>query len=198
MRYPPGHKEETRARIVQAAAELFRERGYDGVGVQDIMKAAGLTHGGFYGHFKSKKALFQAVMSLEADFLRRMRARTGTTEKQLRQQAKEICAGYLDPAHIDYISNGCPMASLAVDVGRSDQKTRNTFAKGMSELEQEFTRGLAAPDASSDHDPRALAALALAVGGFILGRASGDKDLQHAIMSASRDEIATLLDRRKP
>ncbi|GAB5504474.1 TetR/AcrR family transcriptional regulator [Pyruvatibacter sp.] len=195
MRYPPGHKEETRARIVQAAADLFRTRGYEGVGVQDIMKEAGLTHGGFYGHFKSKQHLFQSVMGLEADFLRRMRARTGTTGKALRDEAKDICTGYLEPAHMDAISKGCPMASLAVDAARADTKTRKEFAKGLSDLEREFARGLTS---SGEPDSRALAAIALAVGGFILGRASGDKDLQTAIMSASRDEIANLLDRSKP
>jgi len=195
MRYPPGHKEETRARIVQAAADLFRARGYEGVGVQDIMKEAGLTHGGFYGHFKSKKDLFRSVMDLEADFVRRMRARSGTTGKALREEAKDICAGYLEPGHIEAIGKGCPMASLAVDAARADTRTRKEFARGISDLEREFARGLTS---SQEPDSRALAAIALAVGGFILGRASGDKDLQAAIMSASRDEIANLLDRPKP
>lgn len=196
MRYPPGHKQETRKKIVQAAADLFRERGYGGVGVQDIMKTAGLTHGGFYNHFKSKQVLFQQVMGLEADFLRRMKAREGKSDKALRQGAKDVCAGYLDPAHLGAIGKACPMATLAVDAARADTATKKAFSKGIAELEAEFTRGL--PNRDGDHDPRALAAIALAVGGFVLGRASGDKKIQSEIMSAARDEIATLLDRHKP
>ncbi len=195
MRYPPGHKQKTREKIVAAAAPLFRLHGYDGVSVPDIMKAAGLTHGGFYAHFKSKKALFREVMGLEADFIRRLRAREGTTNRELREGAKAVAAGYLDPAHMDGIGRGCPMATLSVDAARAGAPVRQAFAGCLHDLEREFARGL---DAASGPDPRALAAIALAVGGFMLARASGDVTLRHAMLDACENEIGRVLDRKTP
>lgn len=195
MRYLPGHKQATRRRILDAAADLFRRHGYEGVGVQDIMKAAGLTHGGFYNHFTSKKALFRAVMGRDADFVRRMRAREGTTKAALRKGARAISAAYLDPAHLDAIGRGCPMAALTPDVARSDTATRKAFARGLRDLEREFARGL---DAGTDPDPRALAAIALAVGGVSLARATGDRTLREAMLAACEAEIGRVLARRTP
>src|SRR5436853_1230624 len=106
----------TRERILDAAAQLFRERGFDGIGVADLMKAAGLTHGGFYGHFRSKGDLAAEACS---------RAMAGASEewaalaRMPRGDARaEIVKQYLTESHCDRPGKGCLLAALGSDVGR--------------------------------------------------------------------------------
>jgi AcrR family transcriptional regulator len=112
MRYPKGHKDKTRQRIVTAAARLFRRHGYAGVGIDEIMAAADLTRGGFYGYFRSKSDLFAAVMQVEHDFNRRMGERPGESVRELGESALDVVSGYLDPRNRKSVGRGCAMASL--------------------------------------------------------------------------------------
>lgn len=190
MRYKPEHKQKTKARIVQVAGRLFRARGYDGVGIDEIMAAAGLTRGGFYGHFRSKQDLFAAVLADEHDFNRRMRARAGKTSKDLRAGALAVANGYLDPANRKAIGRGCPMASLSADVARAGKATRHAYADSLRDLAREFARGMTPKDGTEELDPRALSAIALCVGGITLARGVDDEDLSAAILAACRDAVA--------
>ena len=194
VRYKPEHKERTRQRIIDRAARLFRRLGYDGVGVDRIMAAAGLTRGGFYGYFRSKAGLFAAIVAAEHDFNRRMRAREGDDRAALRAQALEIVAGYLDPANRAKVGQGCHMASLSVDVARASRAARRAYAEKFRELAGEFARGLAGP---KDPDPRALAAIALCVGGLTLARAVDDDALAGEILQACRQVAGEQLKRRR-
>lgn len=193
MRYKPEHKRQTRARIVTVAARLFRTHGYDGVGIDDIMAAAGLTRGGFYGYFRSKRDLLTQVMQGNHDFNRRMAARTGADRAALTREALTIVSGYLDPANRDRIGRGCHLASLSTDVARSDRATRAAYRVKLDDLVDEFGRGLRA---GRRRDPRALAAIALSVGGVVLARAVDDDDLAAEIEAACRDAVAERLTAR--
>lgn len=173
-----------RERVVEAAARLFRERGVDGIGVADLMQAAGLTHGGFYGQFASKDQLVveAAGRALEqnTEAWRRMTSDGQTLEALL--------AGYLSPRHRDRTGEGCVLAALAADVARS----------GNSELRQVFTQGLDAlvrmlsvllPGRSKAARRRkALAKAAAMVGALILARAMDDEALSEEILAAVREE----------
>lgn len=182
MRYPDEHKERTRRRILREARRLFRAHGYHGVGVDRIMAAAGLTHGGFYGHFDSKAALFGEALGEGHDLLERLRARPGRSRARLAAQGLATLRAYLAPENRERVGRGCSMASLAADAARGPGAARTAFADAVRELADELARGLERP---RPDDPRALAALATAIGGLTLARAVGDPDLADAISKAS-------------
>lgn len=189
MRYPPGHKAKTKAQIVRAAGRLFRRRGYKGVGIDEIMDAAGLTRGGFYGYFDSKADLFAAVLEGEHDFNKRMAARDGLDPKALTQQAMEVVSGYLDPENRTRVGRGCAMASLSVDVARGDARARNAYTTKIEALAEEFARGAT----GSDAERRALLSIVLCVGGLTIARAINDDGLADRLESVCREEVARVL-----
>ncbi len=190
MRYRPEHKAKTRARIVAEASRLFRRRGYEGVGIDRIMAAAKLTHGGFYGHFRSKAELFVAVLRGEHDFIDRLRRRPGRSRSALTEQAIDVVGGYLDPANRERVGRGCSLAALSVDVGRAEPAAQAAYAATVRELVAEFERGL---EKAEREDPRALASAALCVGGLLLARGMGRDDLAPKLLAACRAETARLL-----
>lgn len=185
-RYSPDHKRESREKIVRAAGRLFRRHGYEGTGIDAVMAAAGLTRGGFYGHFRSKAALYRAVVADEHDFIERLRARE--SDADLPAAAAAIAADYLAPAHRTQVMRGCSIAALAVDTGRADRPARAAYAAAVRELAAELGRGMAgANDDPRDPDPRALQTIALCVGGLLVANACGaDKALADAIAAAAQ------------
>lgn len=190
MRYNAEHREKQRQKIIRQAARLFRRFGYAGVGIDKIMAAARLTRGGFYGYFRSKADLFAAVMRDEHEFNTRMQARRGRTPEDLNREAMEVVGGYLEPKNRSGVGNGCPMASLSVDVARAPKSVRAAYTEKLKELAGEFADGL--PSRAYD-DPRALRSIALAVGGLILSRAVDDPELADGISAACRDGVAAEL-----
>src|SRR3954470_22008673 len=115
---------EHRAAILKAACRLFRERGFDGVGVAEITREAGLTHGGFYGHFASKDAL--AAEACEYAFS------AGTIRLSESAALPDYVASYLTERHRDRGDGGCPMAALATQIPRQDETVEASFADGVA------------------------------------------------------------------
>src|SRR5215468_2541287 len=118
-----------REKIVEVASILFRKHGFDGIGVADIMKAAGLTHGGFYGHFKSKD-------DLAAEACGRALARSTEAWEQIADTAgddafAEIVRHYVSAEHRDEPGQGCALAALAPEATRHGRKVRRTFTHGL-------------------------------------------------------------------
>ena len=181
MRYTPDHKARTRERILAEARRLFRRDGYDGVSLDRVMSAAGLTRGGFYKHFRSKADLFADAMRSEPDFVASMKARDGSSRESLERGALDVVRGYLHPDNRERVGRGCDLAALSVDVARSGKRARRHHTQKLRALVAEFERGLA--DADSP-DPRALVAVALCVGGLTLARALEDEDLAEALLDA--------------
>src|ERR1700692_1307578 len=132
MRYSKEHKQETHARIVKKASVRLRERGAHGIGVADLMKEAGLTHGGFYAHFDSREALvieaFAYAMDRSTERWRKIAEQT-PPEKRLAM----IVDSYLTSVHRDDPGHGCAVPSLGAEIARESPKTRKAFA---SKLEQ--------------------------------------------------------------
>ena len=176
---------EHRAAMVDAAARLFRERGFDGVAVAEITRAAGLTHGGFYGHFASKEALAEeACVHSFAEALERMGV-AGDLDRYLDT--------YLSPRHRDARGDGCPMAALAAEIPRREEGLQDRFAAGVAAyvaaLADELRRaGLTAAEARE----RALLTLAALVGGMALARATAAAapDLSAEFLATLRRELA--------
>ncbi|MBE7245451.1 MAG: TetR/AcrR family transcriptional regulator [Actinomycetospora chiangmaiensis] len=162
-----------RQRVVAAAAALFRERGLHGVGVADIMAAAGLTHGGFYGQFANKDAL--AVEALDSALVE---DRQGTVEA--------LIADYLSLAHVQNPGTGCPLAALANDVARepTGSPVRARFAKGVEGLAARLA-GLTPRLSRARRRQHSLAALSTLVGAVVLARAVDDPALRTDLLEAA-------------
>src|ERR1044071_4953550 len=124
-RYAEGHKEQTRAHIVDVASRLLLEKGFDGIGIDAIMKEAGLTRGGFYGHFESKAALESAVFSHVME-LTRARLFSGDAQRS-EKSLERIVAMYLSDKHRDSFEHGCGIPALSADVARRDDDVKKTY-----------------------------------------------------------------------
>lgn len=166
-----------RQRVVEVAASLFRERGLHGVGVADIMAAAGLTHGGFYGQFANKDALAGEAFDCALD--RDRRGDFGT-----------LVAEYLSSEHVGAPGSGCPIAALASDVAREapDSAVRHRFTQGVRRF-AELIGSLLPPSSAKRRHQRALATLSTLVGALVLARAVDDEQLVEELLDAARTTL---------
>lgn len=174
-----------RETIVQVASDLFRERGLAGIGVADLMGAAGLTHGGFYGHFASKDELAAEAATRAFEQVGDLwKGRTGTAEERVAAY-QESLTQYLRPIHRDAAGKGCPMAALAADVAREpvDKPIREVFQKGITQS----VEALAA--LSPEGREGALRDLSLLVGTLILARASKGAPVSDELLKAARKQL---------
>jgi len=182
--------EQNRTRIVDAAARLFREKGFDGVGVVELMHAAGLTHGGFYNHFASKEELEGAICDLTFDqavgALERITASASDAERKA--GFAQYVANYLSERARDASAARCPMVALANDAGRQGAPVRRRFAAGIARYIEALQQAIAPRGRARGGDrAEAITALAMLVGGLIIAR--GVKDADHAL---SDEILATL------
>ena len=179
-----GHKARTRARIVEAAARAFRERGVDTVAIADVMHAAGLTHGGFYAHFPNKDALLaEAVARGLADSRRTFVAEAAEAEPTA--PLREIIRRYVSRYHRDHPGEGCAMPALACEIAREPAEVRSGFTDNLEEfvtLLMEYVPG-DTPEARRD---AALALVAGMAGAIMLSRAVNDPELSDRLLLAAR------------
>ena len=169
---------ETRKRIVRAAARQFRENGIVATGLADLMKAAGLTHGGFYKHFASKDQLVAEATALAVDTLLEGMAAHPTV--------KGAVAAYLSARHRDNPASGCPLAALGGELSRSDRKTRDAATEGFVRL----VEILAGKAGTADARRRALAAAATMIGAMTMSRLVTDAKLSDEILRAAEKSLA--------
>jgi TetR/AcrR family transcriptional repressor of nem operon len=183
MRVSREQMAENRERILETAATLFRERGFDGVGVADVMKAVGLTHGGFYGHFSSKEDL--AAQALGRAFVHsgHWLAEAKAAEPQAPMQA--IVDRYLSPSHRDDFGHGCPVAALGSDVARQGEASRRAATEGVRAAIKDFS--VITPGTNADERRiSAIAGYATLVGALVLARMVDDPALSDEILAAAR------------
>lgn len=173
---------ENRERILDVAAALFRERGFDGIGVADLMKAAGLTHGGFYGHFGSKEELMaEACARALADGVDKWSRLAGAS---VDQPLAKIKSHYLSSRHRDDPGTGCLIAALGTDVPRQGPKVRRAATEGISALIALLAR-LSPESAGAKKRKEAIATLSGLVGAIVLSRAVDDRRLSEEILRAA-------------
>ena len=127
MRYPPEHKAEVHERIVKDASRRVRTEGLNGAGVAAVMRDTGLTHGGFYKHFRSKDELL--LESLRAAF-REIAEKLADTAEHSRNEPpwKAIVKAYLSLEYCDHVERGCPLPALAPEMARVDRKMRGRIS----------------------------------------------------------------------
>lgn len=170
-----------RRRILDAAGEKFREKGFDAVSVAEVMKAAGLTHGGFYGHFLSKDDLIAQTLSHLATESAQARA----------PNLDAFVDAYLSPRHRDDLQRGCPTAALATESRHQSPEGRAAMSDGVLSQIERLTAAL--PAGSSDERRReAIGLWASMVGAVILARAVEDEALSDEILGATRSWIGQL------
>lgn len=178
MRVSRKQVSENRRAIVEAAGRLFRERGFDAVTVAEIMKAAGLTHGGFYGYFASKEDLIAEAM---ADSL----ARAAVPSNGF----AAFTAVYLSRLHRDNLASGCPTAALAAETARQTGGARAALTAGLKRQIDQLAR--VAPGADAAQRRRAaIGNWAAMVGALILARLSDDPALSDEVLDQTRSWLS--------
>jgi TetR/AcrR family transcriptional regulator, transcriptional repressor for nem operon len=177
---------EHRERIIDAAGALFRAKGFGGIGLADIMKAADLTHGGFYGHFASKDDLVAQASK------RTMTRAAANWSKVVAAAPAEPFAAllkhYLSPRHRDDPGRGCAFAALGNDAARSGKVVRKAFAEGLEPLIQ-ILAGSIPGRSKAVRRRKALAAMAALVGALTLARAVEGAALSDEVLDAVRREL---------
>ena len=177
---------QTRERILDAAAQLFRERGFAGIGVADLMKAARLTHGGFYGHFESKEDL--AAQTCEHASARSTTLFGRVAERAPDDALAEIARVYLSPRHRDDPGAGCLMAALASEAPRQGAPVRKAITESIRSTFEFLTNFMPKRSKHAKRE-KAIATYASLVGGIILARAVEDRALSNEILEAVRMSI---------
>jgi TetR/AcrR family transcriptional regulator, transcriptional repressor for nem operon len=181
MPYPLNHGRETRARIVTSARKLFNRLGFDGVTIGDIMKDAGLTHGGFYRHFESKSDLYAEVLDCFFTNPEWSCGWKGMEEfDEAAELAPQIIRAYLSNAHFDDIENACPMVALPSDVARASDNAKRAYRAAFEGMVAILEQGADRPNRTS-----ALAIAALCVGGMVIARAGDDRALGDELRRAA-------------
>jgi TetR/AcrR family transcriptional regulator, transcriptional repressor for nem operon len=192
MRYSREHKLQTHARIVKKASVRLREKGAHGIGVADLMKEAGLTHGGFYAHFDSREALvieaFAHAMDRSTERWRKLAEQT-PPDKRL----ATIVNSYLTTVHRDDPGHGCAVPTLGAEIARESPKTRRAFAAKLEQMIDMLAEQLpgATPKAAPNKVARkqAMATLATMMGTLVLSRIAGSGEFSDEMLGAGRDAV---------
>ncbi|EVT72564.1 TetR family transcriptional regulator [Stenotrophomonas maltophilia 5BA-I-2] len=187
MKVTKAQAQANRAHIVETASTLFRERGYDGVGVADLMAAAGFTHGGFYKHFGSKADLMAEAAACGL---------TSSAAAVADLDVQAFVSEYLSRAHRDGPGQGCTLAALCTDAARQTDAVKAAFAAGIeARLATRATQeGQAQRDPDDAARARSIALMAQAVGALVLSRSCPDESpLADEILDACRTDLLARL-----
>lgn len=187
MRYSREHKLETHERIVKRASVRLREKGAHGIGVADLMKDAGLTHGGFYAHFDSREALVIEAFAHAMDrSTERWRKLGETTPPEQRLTA--IVDSYLTPVHRDDPGHGCAVPTLAAEIARESPKTRRAFAGKLEQMIEMMADQI--PDVPRKAARKqATAAIATMMGTMVMARVAGTGEFSEEVLAAGREAV---------
>lgn len=189
MRVSRAQAAENRQTVIDTASRLFREHGFDGIGLKDLMHEAGLTQGAFYKQFASKDDLIAQASGRALELAEDHWKAVAGREPQ--DPLRAVVDFYLSPEHRDHLMDGCPVVALGGDVARKGPEVKAQFEAGIrAHLAQ-----LAAFLGTGKDDPRALTLLSTMVGALILSRAVDDVGLSDDLLAAAK---AQLLDAQPP
>ena len=190
MRYKPEHKQATHTRILSAAMGLFRQEGLSGTSVERVMRAAGLTVGGFYAHFDSKDSLVGAgLRSCMGQMRDVMRAHLGPGKGA--EALAPLLRKYLSPGHRDHPEVGCPVPAVLSETPHAGEPVREAFKDEMEAHLAVLCEHLEGAPSRRRH--AALATLALMYGGLSLARALRGTPLSEEVLAACREYARTAL-----
>lgn len=180
-------KEASHERIVDAAARAIRRSGYDGTGVADIMKEAGLTHGAFYAHFESREAML-AEAADHAGAMANASAAKVISSVPDDQAMAALLEAYLSEAHIQGVETGCPVSALGSEMHRQSPEVRRAATRRIKEMVDLVARQLPHWGQSVAHE-HALVTVATMVGTLMLARAVDDPALSNAFCFAAKKQM---------
>jgi len=184
MRYSAQQKQETRERIVRAASQHFRRRGWDGVAIADLMSKLDLTHGGFYRHFDSKEHLFAEAVTKGFEEVRAKLKHVA--DEQPGAELKAIIEGYLSFEHCANPAEGCPVAALAPEIARQPHAVRVKIDRAVRDYFERVAKFL--PGTTENERQRnALVLFSGMAGALSLARTVADKEMRQSILQAARE-----------
>jgi TetR/AcrR family transcriptional regulator, transcriptional repressor for nem operon len=194
MPYTAEHKARTRARIIEKARVMFNHRGFEQVSIDDVMREAGLTRGGFYNHFASKDELYsEAVRSFRTcNPFATQAQRLKENQREPMALARMLINLYLSDETLEDIDTHCPLIALPSDVARSGLKPRAAYTEVVESMRGVFKRALGE---GKEAQRRSLLIVNLCVGGMVIARTTHDPELRKSIRAASRSEALSLLER---
>jgi TetR/AcrR family transcriptional repressor of nem operon len=185
MRYPPAHKHATRRRIVAAASAAFRERGVEGTGVDEVMRRAGLTHGGFYAHFRDKSELVAEACAEAFDEAVVNLGRIAAQPTAARR-ARLLIDSYLSTHHRDNRGSGCLVVAVGADMPRLSGPARAGYARGFVRHLDRLCDALRLARDPEENRDRVTHLMSSLVGALIFARATDDPARSDALLAASR------------
>jgi TetR/AcrR family transcriptional regulator, transcriptional repressor for nem operon len=185
MRYSKEHKQETHTRIVKKASVRLREKGAHGIGVADLMKEAGLTHGGFYAHFDSREALVIEAFAYAMDHANE-RWRKVAEQTPPEKRLATIVESYLTTVHRDDPGHGCAVPTLGAEIARESPKTRKAFAGKLEQMiDMMADQILDVPRKTARK--QAMATLATMMGTLVMSRIAGSGEFSDEILTSGRE-----------
>jgi TetR/AcrR family transcriptional regulator, transcriptional repressor for nem operon len=187
MRYPRIHKRLSRERIVRAAVRAFNRRGFDGIGIADIMKEAGLTQGAFSGHFSSKDELIREA--IDDAFGNNVFLEEGWKDRPL----DELLHEYLSVSHRNQVEDGCPASTLTAEISRLPRRTRENFLVHVRQILSSIESRLPERVHRSNRTTVAMSIFALLLGSIQLSRASRGTEFSEAMIEAAVNGANCLL-----
>ncbi len=174
MPYPKSHHEQVRKRIIDSARRLFNRRGFESVSINEIMRVAGLTHGGFYSYFQSKSDLYAEVMNCFFTDPEWKNCWEGVhVDLSATDVGAQVVTAYLSRQHYEDVENSCPMVALPTDVARSGEVARRAFETVFRAMVSVLERSVNGNGTSNRATAQAIAALS--IGGMIVARALVDR-----------------------
>ncbi|MFP2956670.1 TetR/AcrR family transcriptional regulator [Myxococcus sp. 1LA] len=183
----PSKKEQSHERILRSASRAIRREGYQGVSVADIMKEAGLTHGGFYAHFPSREALL--TEALETAGAESLRALTNAIQQAAAHEGLEaLLDTYLSDTHAKHPEQGCSLAALGSETRRQSSEVRAVTTRQVQKMLELLESQLPAGEASQRSE-RAMAALSTMVGALLISRAVNDTRLAKSFRTAAKQAV---------
>lgn len=186
MGHSQASKQQTHERILQIAARRFCEQGIEGVSIADLMKEAGLTHGGFYKHFGSREELVAEALGVALD-------RSKTPEPPAGASFASLIRAYLSEQHRDSVGNGCAVGALINDMGRAENDARALYSARLRDNLDSLAERLKTPASSGQAE--AMVAYSAMIGALGLSRAIDDPGLSLAILVNVRDHLLSVFGR---
>jgi len=187
LRVTRAQAEQNRRTVVATAGRLFREHGFNGIGLSDLMSAAGLTHGGFYKQFGSKEDL--QVEACDTALAASAEKLSKVIENAEGDPFAALVGQYLSRAHRDNISEGCAFAALGADAGRHNKALLRSFEAGIKNHLDLLQRARGESSSSREAQNDAVVALATMVGALLLSRAVHDEALSRQILDAATGSL---------
>jgi TetR/AcrR family transcriptional repressor of nem operon len=185
MRYPPAHKHATRRRILDAASQAFREHGVAETGVDEVMRRAGLTHGGFYAHFRDKTELIAEACAAAFD------AAVPNLDRIARQptpqaRARMLIDSYLSSRHRDNRGSGCLVVAVGADMARLRGAARAGYSRGFTQHLERLGAALRLSDDAQENRARVTHLMSSLVGALLFARAIDDPVHSETILHSMR------------